>query len=93
MEVRRVDVADVVARQARFAVYGYMRLPRSFSSGDDGDRYGTQARDQDVDRQDNDRVIPCPGKARSQTSPLSGSTAYSESAATTPAGNGAAFPE
>ncbi len=63
MEVRRVDVADVVARQARFAVYGYMRLRRSFSSGDDSDRYGAQARDQDVDRQDHDRVIPCSGKA------------------------------
>ncbi len=64
VEVCRVDVADVVARQARFAVYRYMRLPRSFSPGDDGDRHGAQARDQDVDRQDNDRVIPCPGKAR-----------------------------
>jgi hypothetical protein len=64
MEVRRVDVADVVARQARFAVYGYMRLRRSFSSGDDGNRYGAQARDQDVDRQDYDRMIPCPGKPR-----------------------------
>lgn len=53
-----------MARQARFAVYGYMRLRRSFSSGDDGDRYGAQARDQDVDRQDYDGVIPCPGKAR-----------------------------
>ena len=30
----------------------------------DGDRYGAQARDQDVDRQDHDRVIPCVGKAR-----------------------------
>ena len=64
MEVRRVDVADVVARQARFAVYGYMRLRRSFSSGDDGDRHGAQTRDQDVDRQNYDRVIPRPGKAR-----------------------------
>jgi len=64
VEVRRVDVADVVARQARFAVYGYMRLRRSISSCDDSDRYGAQARDQHVDRQDYDRVIPCPGKAR-----------------------------
>ncbi len=64
MEVRRVDVADVVARQARFAIYGYMRLRRSFSSGNDSDRYRAQPRDQDVDRQDDDRVIPRPGKAR-----------------------------
>src|ERR1700677_4505187 len=64
MEIRRVDVADVVARQARFAVYGDMRLRRSFSSGDDGDRYGAQARDQDIDRQDHDKVFACAGKAR-----------------------------
>jgi hypothetical protein len=41
-----------------------MRLRRSFSSGDDSDRYGAQARDKDIDRQDYDRVIACPGKAR-----------------------------
>jgi len=41
-----------------------MRLRRSFSSGDDSDRYGAQARDQNVDRQDHDRVIPCSRKAR-----------------------------
>jgi hypothetical protein len=41
-----------------------MGLRRSFSSGDDCDRYGAQARDQDVDRQDHDQVIPCPGQAR-----------------------------
>jgi hypothetical protein len=64
MEIRCVDVADVVACQARFAVYGNMRLRRSFSSGDDGDGYGAQARDEDIDRQDHDRVFACPGKAR-----------------------------
>lgn len=64
MEVCRVDVADVVARQARFAVYRYMGLRRSFGSGDDGDRHGAQARDQNVDRQDYDRVIPYSRKAR-----------------------------
>jgi len=63
VEIRRVDVADIVACPARFAVYGYMCLRRPFSSGDDGDRYGAEARDQDIDRQDYDRVIPCAGKA------------------------------
>jgi hypothetical protein len=64
VEVCRVDVADVVASQARFAVYRYMGLRRSFSSGNDGDRHGAQARDQDVNSQDYDRVTPRPGKAR-----------------------------
>lgn len=41
-----------------------MRLRRSFGSGDDGDRHGAQARDQDVNGQDYDRVTPRLGKAR-----------------------------
>jgi len=45
VQVCGVDEADIVAREARFAVQGYVGLGRSLSSGDDGHRHGAQARD------------------------------------------------
>jgi hypothetical protein len=62
VQVCGVDEADIVAREARFAVQGYVGLGRSLSSGDDGHRHGAQARDHHVDRQYDDRVIADPGK-------------------------------
>jgi len=64
VEVCGVDEADIVAREARFAVQGYVGLGRSLSSGDDRYRHGAQARDQNVDRQYDDRMIARPGKVR-----------------------------
>jgi len=63
VQVCGVDEADVVAREARFAVQGYVGLGRSLSSGDDGHRHGAQAGDHHVDCQYDDRVIADPGKA------------------------------
>jgi hypothetical protein len=62
MQVCGVDEADIVAREARFAVQRYVGLGRSLSSGDDGHRHGAQARDHHVDRQYDDRMIADPGK-------------------------------
>src|SRR5216684_8208663 len=60
VEICRVDVADIVARETRFAVQGNMGLLWSLSPGDDGHSHGAQARDQHVDRQYDDWMIACP---------------------------------
>jgi hypothetical protein len=62
VQVCGVDEADIVAREARFAVQGYVGLGRPPSSGHDGHCHGAQARDHHVDRQYDDRVIADPGK-------------------------------
>jgi len=64
VQVCRIDIADVITREASFAIQGYVGLRRPFSSGDDGYRHGAQARDQHVDRQHDDRMLTCPRQAR-----------------------------
>jgi hypothetical protein len=60
VQVGRVDVADVVTRETGITIQGDVGLRRPFSSGNDGDCHRAETRDQHIDRQHNDRMLPCP---------------------------------
>lgn len=60
VQVSRVDITDVVTRKAGIAVQRDVGLRRPFCSGNDGDRYRAETLDQHIDRQHDDRVLPCP---------------------------------
>lgn len=64
VQVCRIDIADVITREASFAIQRYVGLRRPFSSGDDSYRHGAEARDQYVDRQHDDRMITYSWQAR-----------------------------
>lgn len=57
VQVCRIDIADVITREASLAVQRYVGLRRPFGSGDDSYRHRAQAGDQYVDRQHDDRMI------------------------------------
>ena len=44
--------------EAGIAIYRDVGLRRPFSSGNDGCRHRAEARDEHVDRQDDDRMLP-----------------------------------
>lgn len=60
VQVSRVDITDVVTREAGIAVQGDVGLRRPFGSGNHGDRHRAEALDQHIDRQHHDRMLPCP---------------------------------